>query len=38
MNKEDYVSLECARMLKEKGFDEKCRYSYCGEGEVDICV
>lgn len=22
MNKEDYVSLECAKLLKEKGFDE----------------
>lgn len=24
MNKEDYVSLEVAKMLKEKGFDEPC--------------
>lgn len=28
MNKEDYVSLEVAKMLKEKGFDEPCLYLY----------
>lgn len=28
MNKEDYVSLEVAKLLKEKGFNEKCRYIY----------
>ncbi len=24
MNKEDFVSLECAKMLKEKGYNEPC--------------
>lgn len=28
MTKEDYVSLEVAKMMKEKGFNEKCRYVY----------
>ena len=26
MGKEDYVSLEVARLLKEKGFDKECEY------------
>lgn len=32
MNKEDYVSLEVAKMLKEKGFNEPVlsQYSKCG--------
>lgn len=38
MNKEDYVSLDVAKLLKEKGFDEQCRYTYCGESEEDIGV
>lgn len=28
MNKEDYVSLEVAKLLKEKGFDEPCNWIY----------
>ena len=28
MNKEDYVSIEVAKMLKEKGFNEPCRVTY----------
>ena len=28
MNTEDYVSFETAKLLKEKGFDEKCRAVY----------
>lgn len=28
MNKEDYVSLEVAKLLKEKGFDEYCEAYY----------
>lgn len=26
MNKEDYVSMEVAKLLKEKGFNEKCNH------------
>ena len=26
MGKEDYVSLEVAKLLKEKGFDKECEY------------
>lgn len=26
MNKEDYVSLKVAKLLKQKGFDEPCEY------------
>lgn len=26
MKKEDYVSLEVAKLLKEKGFDKECEY------------
>lgn len=28
MDKEDYVSLEVAKLLKEKGFEEECRCLY----------
>lgn len=28
MNKEDYVSLECAKLLREKGFNEYCGAYY----------
>lgn len=28
MNKEDYVSLEVAKLLKEKGFSELCTGCY----------
>lgn len=28
MCKEDYVSLETAKLLKEKGFDAECDYEY----------
>lgn len=28
MNKEDYVSLEVAKLLKEKGFNEPCDFYY----------
>ena len=35
MIKEDYVSLETAKLLKEKGFDEKCM-SYYGHGEFQL--
>lgn len=30
---EDYVSFDTAKLLKEKGFDEKCRYVYNTEGK-----
>lgn len=29
LKKEDYVSLETAKLLKEKGFDEPCQMFYC---------
>ena len=32
---EQYVSFETARLLKEKGFDEKCFGFYNGKGEID---
>lgn len=32
MNKEDYVSFECAKLLKEKGFREPCYYNYDKKG------
>ena len=32
---EDYVSFETAKLLKEKGFDEKCM-SYYGHGEFHL--
>ena len=34
MNKEDYVSLEVAKLLKEKGFNEICNTAY-EEGEIN---
>lgn len=34
MNKEDYVSLEVAKKLKEKGFNEPCRASIMKNGEL----
>lgn len=36
MVKEAYVSFEVARLLKEKGFDEKCRNSYNLEGKFYV--
>ena len=32
MIKEDYVSFEVAKLLKEKGFDELCIFKYNSEG------
>lgn len=32
MNKEDYVSLEVAKLLKEKGFNEDCMAFYTRDG------
>lgn len=34
MNKEDYVSLEVAKMLKEKGFNEPCNGWYGINGTI----
>lgn len=34
MNKEDYVSLEVAKMLKEKGFGEPCNKWYGRNGSI----
>lgn len=34
MNKEDYVSLELAKLLKEKGFNEYVYWCYDMEGNV----
>lgn len=34
MIKEDYVSYEVAKLLKEKGFDEKCSYEW-GVPDID---
>jgi hypothetical protein len=36
MIKEDYVSFEVAKLLKEKGFDEECIYVYRHDGSEDI--
>lgn len=33
MIKEEYVSFEVAKLLKEKGFDESCDNSYTKDGE-----
>ena len=33
---EDYVSFEVAKLLKEKGFDERCRNSYNLEGKFYV--
>ena len=35
MIKEDYVSFEVAKALKEKGFNEECRTWYFGEDRVN---
>lgn len=35
MIKEDYVSFETARLLKEKGFDCNCDMYYTGTGSVE---
>ncbi len=37
MAQEDFVSLECAKLLKEKGFDEPCcgYYHLCNNDEFD---
>lgn len=32
--KEDYVSLETAKLLKEKGFNEKCETAYDAKGNI----
>lgn len=37
MNKEDYVSLECAKLLKEKGYNEPVFSQYTKRGSVWIC-
>lgn len=34
MNKEDYVSLEVAKLLKEKGFMEDASYCFDNDGEL----
>lgn len=34
MNKEDYVSLEVAKLLKEKGFNEPCKSAYDRDGNI----
>lgn len=34
MNKEDYVSLEVAKLLKEKGYDEECYSAYDKQGRI----
>lgn len=36
MNKEDYVSLECAKLLKEKGFDYATLYYYEKNGKLGM--
>lgn len=37
--KEDYVSFEVAKLLKEKGFDEPCRSYYIGSsGRYSRCT
>lgn len=37
MTKEDYVSLEAAKLLKEKGFNEPVFSQYTKRGSVWIC-
>ena len=34
MNEEDYVSLETAKLLKNKGFNVPCLYQYTDKGTV----
>lgn len=36
MNKEDYVSLEVAKLLKEKGYDVPCSASIRKNGELRV--
>lgn len=36
--KEDYVSFECAKLLKEKGFNEYVEWAYRYFAENNICV
>ena len=36
MIKEDYVSFETAKLLKEKGFDEQTRFAYTESGKADF--
>ena len=39
LNEEDYISFDTAKMLKNKGFDEFCRYTYMeNENSVGITV
>ena len=35
---EDYVSLETAKLLKERGFDEECTIAYFNETLVDYTM
>jgi hypothetical protein len=35
---EDYVSLETAKLLKEKGFDEECKVAYFNKTLVDYTM
>jgi hypothetical protein len=34
MDSKFYVSLEVARLLKEKGYDERCDYVYAPDGRI----
>lgn len=36
MTKEDYVSLEVAKLLKEKGFNEECGSAYDKDGNIGV--
>ena len=36
MIQDEYIKFETAKLLKEKGFDEKCGYCYAFFGEDDI--
>lgn len=38
MIQDEYIKFETARLLKEKGFDEKCGYCYAFFDEDDIRV
>lgn len=38
MNDNDFVSLDVAKLLKEKGFDEECVAYYAGEKLAYICA
>ena len=37
MIKEDYVSYEVAKLLKEKGFNEPCYTCYIDDNEISRC-